>query len=141
MASGHGDVKLVEETTTLRHRNNESESSSGYASDENNSGRPSRDEKLASKAGLPFTARQLVDWSVEAFNEHLNNPRLTKEQVRAASCKVADPYSFDPDPAFKAEYRSGSKTTIYLSLGLHKRRPSYKRGLQLAKKNSEHFKT
>jgi hypothetical protein len=83
VASGHGDVKLEE--TTLRHRNNESESSSGYASDEN-SGRPSRDEKLATKAGLPFTARQLVDWSVEAFNEHLNNPRLTKEQVRAAGC-------------------------------------------------------
>jgi hypothetical protein len=85
VASGHGDVKLEE--TTIRHRN-ESESSSGYASDENNSGRPSRDEKLATKAGLPFTARQLVDWSVEAFNEHLNNPRLTKEQVRATGCSL-----------------------------------------------------
>jgi hypothetical protein len=34
----------------------------------------------------------------------------------------------------------GSKTTIYLSLGLHKVRPSYKRGLQLAKENIQHFK-
>jgi hypothetical protein len=80
VASGHGDV----EETTLRHRN-ESESSSGYASDENNSGQPSRDEKLATKAGLPFTARQLVDWSVETFNEHLFYLRLSKEQVRRAA--------------------------------------------------------
>jgi hypothetical protein len=29
----------------------------------------------------------------------------------------------------------GSKTTIYLSLGLHKRRPSYRRSLQLSKEN------
>jgi len=79
VASGHGEVKL-EETEGSTRRRNESESTSGYASDEN-SGRPSRDEKLATKAGLPFTARQLVDWSVEAFNEHISNPRLTKEQV------------------------------------------------------------
>jgi hypothetical protein len=67
---------------------------------------------------------------------------------------VADPYSFDtdPDPAFWAEYRSGSsgfddqklikkftaekndifldkKLQIYLSLCIHKGRPSYKRSL------------
>jgi hypothetical protein len=29
----------------------------------------------------------------------------------------------------------GSKTTIYLSLGLHKGRPSYRRSLQLSKEN------
>jgi hypothetical protein len=34
----------------------------------------------------------------------------------------------------------GSKTTIYLSLGLHKRRPRYKRSLQLSKENIQHFK-
>ncbi len=33
------------------------------------------------------------------------------------------------------------QTTIYLSLDLHKRRPSYKRSLQLSKKNIQHFKT
>jgi hypothetical protein len=34
-----------------------------------------------------------------------------------------------------------SKTTIYLYLGLHKGRPSYKRSLQLSKENIQHFKT
>ncbi len=34
-----------------------------------------------------------------------------------------------------------AKTIIYLSLGLHKGRPSYKRSLQLSKKNIQHFKT
>jgi hypothetical protein len=77
--------------------------------------------------------------------------------------RVADPYSFDtdpdPNPAFSAEYRSGSrgfddqklkkftaeknffisKTTIYL--GLYKGRPSYKISLQLSKKNIQYFKT
>ncbi len=33
------------------------------------------------------------------------------------------------------------KTTIYLSLGLHKGRPSYIRSLQLSKENIQHFKT
>ncbi len=73
-----------------------------------------------------------------------------------------------PDLAFQAEYRSGtgsnpdriqgfddqklkkiyswkknslSKTTIYLSLGLHKGRPSYRRSLQLSEENIQHFKT
>jgi hypothetical protein len=35
----------------------------------------------------------------------------------------------------------GSKTTIYLSLGLHKERPSYRRSLQLSKETIQHFKT
>ncbi len=35
----------------------------------------------------------------------------------------------------------GSKTTIYLSLGLHKERPSYRRSLQLSKEATQHFKT
>jgi hypothetical protein len=34
-----------------------------------------------------------------------------------------------------------SKTTIYLSLGLHKECPSYRRSLQLSKVNIQHFKT
>jgi hypothetical protein len=34
-----------------------------------------------------------------------------------------------------------SKTTIYLSLGHHKGRPSYRRSLQPSKKNIQHFKT
>ncbi len=69
----------------------------------------------------------------------------------------------DPDPAFLAEYRSGSrvlmtkncknftaenffffffasKTSIYLSLGLHKGRPSYRRNLQPSKANIQHLK-
>jgi hypothetical protein len=33
-----------------------------------------------------------------------------------------------------------SKTTIYLSVGLHKGRPSYKRSLQFSKENIQHFK-
>ncbi len=35
----------------------------------------------------------------------------------------------------------GSKTTIYLSLGLHKERPSYRRSLQLSKEAIQHFRT
>ncbi len=35
----------------------------------------------------------------------------------------------------------GSKTTIFLSLGLHKKRPSYWRSLQLSKEAIKHFKT
>ncbi len=35
----------------------------------------------------------------------------------------------------------GSKTTIYLSLGLHKERPRYRRSLQLSKEAIQHFKT
>ncbi len=33
------------------------------------------------------------------------------------------------------------KLIIYLSLGLHKERPSYRRGLQLSKEAIQHFKT
>ncbi len=35
----------------------------------------------------------------------------------------------------------GSKTTIYLSLDLHKEHPSYRRSLQLSKEAIQHFKT
>jgi hypothetical protein len=35
----------------------------------------------------------------------------------------------------------GSKTAIYLSLGLHKVCPSYRRSLQLTKEAIQHFKT
>jgi hypothetical protein len=35
----------------------------------------------------------------------------------------------------------GSKTIIYLSLGLQKERPSYRRSLQLSKEAIQHFKT
>jgi hypothetical protein len=45
---------------------------------------------------------------------------------------------------FTAEKKNiyfGPKTKIYLSLGLHKGRPSYKRSLQLSKENIQHFKT
>jgi hypothetical protein len=35
----------------------------------------------------------------------------------------------------------GSKTAIYLSLGLHKERPSYRRSLQLSKGAIQHLKT
>ncbi len=81
--------------------------------------------------------------------------------------RVSDPYSFDTvwiririqhlgcipiriqgffDQKFKKFYNSHkknfkSKTTIYLSLVLHKGRPSYKRSLQLSKENIQHFKT
>ncbi len=77
---------------------------------------------------------------------------FTTTKWKGLKCRVSDPYSFDtdPDPAFYVEYRSGSntnlgflwqkieknlqrkktilffgsKTTIYLSLYLHKERPS-----------------
>jgi hypothetical protein len=85
--------------------------------------------------------------------------------MNLAASRVGDPHSFDtnPDPALQAEYRSGSspdliriqgfddqklekkiwgsKTTIYLSIGLHEGRTSYKRSLQLSKANIQHFKT
>jgi hypothetical protein len=34
-----------------------------------------------------------------------------------------------------------SKTATYLSIGLHKGRPSYRRSLQPSKENIQHFKT
>ncbi len=63
---------------------------------------------------------------------------------------VSDPYLFDTDPdpiriqgfdvhnleKFAAEKKIGSKTTIYLSLGLNKGRPSYNH----QKENIQHFK-
>ncbi len=53
--------------------------------------------------------------------------------------------SFD-DQKWKKKFTSekkifGSKTTNYLSLGLHKVSPSYVRSLQLSKENIQHFKT
>jgi hypothetical protein len=75
---------------------------------------------------------------------------------------VLDRNSFDTDtdPAFHAEYRTGSrvlmtknlkkiycgiflciKTTIYLTQGLHKGFPSYRRSLQPSKENIQRFKT
>ncbi len=39
-----------------------------------------------------------------------------------------------------AEKKIISKTSIYLSLGLHKERPSYRRSLQLSKEAIQHFK-
>jgi hypothetical protein len=59
----------------------------------------------------------------------------------------------DPDPGFydrklkkitaekKIKFFFGSKTTIYLSLGLHKGRPSYRRSLQPSKENIQYLKT
>jgi hypothetical protein len=79
-----------------------------------------------------------------------------------AFCLIADPdcgSGFripDPDPGSgsrvwwpkieknyswkKINFFFGSKTTIYLSLGLHKGRPSYRRSLQPSKENIQHFK-
>ncbi len=68
--------------------------------------------------------------------------------------RVSDPYSCDtdPDPVYfwpKIEkYLQlknkinffGSKTTIYLSLGLNEGRPIYRRSLQHSKENIQHFK-
>ncbi len=90
-----------------------------------------------------------------------NKPsNLTNERTETdAAMRVSDPYSMiririqhfrlntDPDagfwwPKFTAEKKFwGSKTTICLSLGLHKRRPSYRRSLQPSKENIKHFKT
>ncbi len=76
-------------------------------------------------------------------------------------------FDTDPDPAFEAEYRSESGsnpdqgfwwpkieekkfrakknliffTTVYLSLGFQKGRPSYRRSLYPSKENIQHFKT
>ncbi len=43
--------------------------------------------------------------------------------------------------SWKKIYFFLSKTTIYLSPGLHKERPSYRRSLQLSKEVIQHFKT
>ncbi len=52
----------------------------------------------------------------------------------------------DPDPNWK-KFITGNlifivliKIAIYLSLGLHKGRPSYRRSLQFSKENIQHFK-
>jgi len=57
--------------------------------------------------------------------------------------RVVDPYAFFPDPDPDPEFDVGflSKTAIYLSLGLHKVCPSYRRSLQLSKEAIQHFKT
>jgi hypothetical protein len=59
----------------------------------------------------------------------------------------------DPDPGFddlKLKkiyswkfnfYSFDQKIAIYLSLGLHKGRPSYRRSLQLSKENIQYLKT
>jgi hypothetical protein len=62
----------------------------------------------------------------------------------------------DPDPypiRIQIQIQSGSravmtknfffasKTTVYLSLGLHKEHPSYRRSLQLSKEAIQRFKT
>jgi hypothetical protein len=47
----------------------------------------------------------------------------------------------DPDNKTAEKKIFGSKTTIYLSLGLHKGFPSYRRSLQPSKENIQHFKT
>ncbi len=51
----------------------------------------------------------------------------------------------DPDPGFDDQkfkkIYSWKKTTIYLSPGLHKWCPSYRRSLQLSKENIKPFKT
>jgi hypothetical protein len=78
------------------------------------------------------------------------------------SARVADPLSFDPDPDptfrlntdpdpiwiqgfddqnLQVKKNVWIKTKIYLSLGLHKVRTSYRRSLQLSKENIQHFKT
>jgi hypothetical protein len=41
----------------------------------------------------------------------------------------------------KIKFFFEQKTTIYLSLGLHKERPSYRRSLQLSNETIQHFKT
>ncbi len=84
---------------------------------------------------------------------------------RCLAPSVSDPYSFFPDPEVEAggQYGSGSralmtknwqnyswkknlifflsKTAIYLSLGLYKVCPRYRRRLQLTKEAIQHFKT
>jgi hypothetical protein len=55
-----------------------------------------------------------------------------------------DPGSFDDQKSKKFKAKKNeifllSKTTIYLSLGLQKGRPNYKRRLQLSKENIQHF--
>jgi len=56
---------------------------------------------------------------------------------------IADPDSV-PDPGFWSAgifFTFWSKIVIYLSLSLHKGRPSHRRSLQLSKENIQHFTT
>jgi len=69
---------------------------------------------------------------------------------------VSDPHSFDPDPIRVQGFNDQKlkkntveknikfvfdQTAIYLSLGLQKVCPSYRRSLQLSKEAIQHFKT
>jgi hypothetical protein len=68
--------------------------------------------------------------------------------------RVADLHLLHPDPDLiriqgfkdqklrkKITANKNLITTVYLSLGLHKERPSYRRSLQLSKEAIQHFKT
>ncbi len=91
--------------------------------------------------------------------------------MKVQATRVSDPHSFDPDPdpAFRLETNPDpdpirvqgfndqklkkkktvekniifvfDQSAIYLSLGLHKVCPSYRRSLQLSKEAIQHFKT
>jgi len=74
------------EATPRRRQRDESESSSGYYSNEDSrDSRSTRDEKLATKLGLPYTVAELINCPVDRFNEILHNPKLTHAQVKV--CK------------------------------------------------------
>ena len=63
--------------------------------------RSTRDEKLATKLGLPYTVAELINCPVDRFNEILHNPKLTHAQVSIRDSLIShneryteDTYSF-----------------------------------------------
>ncbi len=121
-----------------------------------NSGSPTPGHSGSSSGSGPITRpdKEIIDMKA-VFRIRIHLIRIRIQHFRPN----ADP---DPDP-IRIRIQSGSrvlmtkswkkvtaekkfnfflsKTTIYLSLGLHKGRPSYRRSLQLSKENIQHFKT
>jgi hypothetical protein len=87
----------------------------------------------------------------DVYERMPNNPFLLRyitpksEKSRAADPDpVADPgFDYQKCKKFTAEknYIIYINNCIYLSLGLHKGRPSYTRSIQSSKENIQHFKT
>ncbi len=68
--------------------------------------------------------------------------RINFFRIRIQSLRLETNTEPDPDPGLKKKLNFFlSKTAIYLSLGLHKVCPSYRRSLQLTKEAIQHFKT
>ncbi len=103
---------------------------------------------------LFLTSKSRCEWFAPVFRIRIHFLRIRIQRLRLET--NTDPDT-DPNPIrfqgfndqiFKKNYSwkknyifSWSKTAIYLSLGLHKVCPGYRRSLQLTKEAIQHFKT